>query len=283
MSRPGGSAAGSVDPGLADEADLGDRRPGHPQHQRATGWRVSLGAFRGGGTSAGLRQRITSSPVAGQYRNACGSNSASELAPGTEYEASRAGDARFATSNSDTWVPVDPALGRAVLADADQPGPVGRVQVGRVAGDLQLAPHRRLGRIAKVHCVQRVGLPERDHVAGRADEPDRVDLLTLAQPFDRAPHGQLLAVLDQHVDPGLASCPGAVGMSDVDAARRCPVPFGQRVLVDQVARDCCRRPRRPAAPPTCRTCTAGSGPGPALAGLTATPGARGFHRWSLAT
>src|SRR4029453_15206488 len=60
-----------------------------------------------------------------------------------------------------------PALGGGVLPDADQPGGVGRVQVGRVARDLQLALDGRPGRVTEVQCVQRVGLAERHHVADR--------------------------------------------------------------------------------------------------------------------
>ena len=59
-----------------------------------------------------------------------------------------------------------PALGVGLLADADQPALAGRLQVRRVPGDLQLAGDRGRGRVGQVERVERVGLPERHHVAG---------------------------------------------------------------------------------------------------------------------
>ena len=61
-----------------------------------------------------------------------------------------------------------------------------RVQVGRVAGDLQLAEHARALRVGEVERVERVDLAERDDVADVADEAHRVDALALAEPADAA-------------------------------------------------------------------------------------------------
>jgi hypothetical protein len=57
-----------------------------------------------------------------------------------------------------------------LLPDAEQQAVADRVQVGGVAGDLQLADHARVGRVGEVERVKRVGLAERDDVAGGADE-----------------------------------------------------------------------------------------------------------------
>ena len=60
------------------------------------------------------------------------------------------------------------------------------MQVGRVAGDLQLAEHARLRGVGEVDRVERVDLLERDDVARVADEADGVDALALAEPADPA-------------------------------------------------------------------------------------------------
>ena len=60
------------------------------------------------------------------------------------------------------------------------------MQVGRVAGDLELAEHARLRRVGEVERVERVDLPEGDDVARVADEAHRVDALALAEPADAA-------------------------------------------------------------------------------------------------
>ena len=98
-----------------------------------------------------------------------------------------------------------------LLADAEQQVLADRVQVGRVAGDLQLAEHARLRRVGEVDRVERVDLAERDDVAGVADEAHRVDALALAEPADAADLRQR-AVL-----PGAAS-------SGTTRSRRRPRP-----------------------------------------------------------
>src|SRR5688500_13404153 len=73
-----------------------------------------------------------------------------------------------------------PFLGR-VLPEAQQQVRAERVEVGRVAADLQLAADDRVGRPGEVDDVQRIDLPERDDVADVADEPDAEDALALAE------------------------------------------------------------------------------------------------------
>ena len=70
--------------------------------------------------------------------------------------------------------------------DPEQQVVADRVQVGRVAGQLELAEHARPRRVGDVDRVERVDLLERDDVRGRADEPDRVDALALAEVADAA-------------------------------------------------------------------------------------------------
>ena len=72
-----------------------------------------------------------------------------------------------------------------VLTDAEQQVLADRVQVGRIAGDLQLAEHARPLR-REVERVERVDLAEGDDVAGVADEADGVDALALAELADPA-------------------------------------------------------------------------------------------------
>ena len=73
-----------------------------------------------------------------------------------------------------------------VLADAEQQVVADRVQVRRVAGDLQLAEHARLLRVGEVERVERVDLPERDDVADVAGEANGVDALALPELADPA-------------------------------------------------------------------------------------------------
>ena len=73
-----------------------------------------------------------------------------------------------------------------VLADAEQQVLADRVQVGGVAGDLQLAEHARPLGLREVERVERIDLAEGDDVAGVADEAHRVDALALAEAADAA-------------------------------------------------------------------------------------------------
>ena len=81
--------------------------------------------------------------------------------------------------------PEHPAVVGRVLADPQQEVVAHGMQVGRVAEDLQLAPHDRTGR-RQVDHVERVDLAERDDVAHVPDEPHRIDALALAKPADAA-------------------------------------------------------------------------------------------------
>ena len=72
-----------------------------------------------------------------------------------------------------------------ILADAEQQVLADRVQVGGVAGDLQLAEHARPLRLREVERVERVDLAEGDDVARVADEADGVDALALPGPPTR--------------------------------------------------------------------------------------------------
>ena len=82
-----------------------------------------------------------------------------------------------------------------VLPDAQQQVVADRVQVGRVAGDLQLPAHARARRVGEVERVERIDLAERDHVAGVVDEAHGVDPLAAAQAADGAePHEPAVAV-----------------------------------------------------------------------------------------
>ena len=85
------------------------------------------------------------------------------------------------------------SLGVGVGADPEQQPRADRVEVRRVAGDLQLAGDARVGRIGQVEHVQRVDLAERDHIARVADEPDPEDPLVDAEPGDHTDLDELAA------------------------------------------------------------------------------------------
>jgi hypothetical protein len=78
------------------------------------------------------------------------------------------------------------AGGVGPLAHADEASVARRVQVRRVAADLQLAGGPRPGRVAQVKRVERVGLPERHDMARGPGETHRVDALTAPQTADPA-------------------------------------------------------------------------------------------------
>ena len=90
-------------------------------------------------------------------------------------------------------------------ADAQQQARADRVQVGRVAGDLELADDPRVVGIGEVEHVQRVDLAERDHVAGVADEADGVDVLAAPEAAHPAHVAQAVAVGCEHGDEALAA------------------------------------------------------------------------------
>src|SRR5205823_2907369 len=96
-----------------------------------------------------------------------------------------------------------------VLADPEQQVLADRVQVRRVAGELQLPEHAWMLGIGEVDGVERVDLPERDHVARVADEPDRIDALTLAELTDPAGLDERAVPLPQRRQERLALAAGA--------------------------------------------------------------------------
>src|SRR5690348_10364764 len=71
--------------------------------------------------SIAVQTGTTSRPVGCQYRNACGSYSASVYEPGTTYCAIRVGLVGSATSNRDTCIPFT-----RPLLSADRPTPIRR-------------------------------------------------------------------------------------------------------------------------------------------------------------
>ena len=128
----------------------------------------------------------TTSPVRGQKRKAWWSDSASDQ-PGPRVEpvqprrAAQVGD----VEDRDLCPGGAAVVGR-VLADPEQQVVADRVQVGRVAGDLQLPEDARLLRDGEIERVERIDLPERDDVAHVTDEAHGVDPLALAEPADPA-------------------------------------------------------------------------------------------------
>ena len=99
---------------------------------------------------------------------------------------------------------LDAAVLVRLLADAEQQVVADRVQVGGVAGDLQLARDARLRRVGEVERVERVGLAERDDVADVADEADGVDPLAAAEPADLAALDEVPVLARERRDLALA-------------------------------------------------------------------------------
>ena len=124
------------------------------------------------------------------------------------------------------------AVARRLLADAEQQLLAHRVQVGGVAGDLQLAHDARVVRVGEVERVERVRLAERDDVADVADEADRVDPLAEAEAAD-------LAALEQVPVAPVERRDLALGLRAEAERRRGAqhaLVLGQRELVEQRAR-----------------------------------------------
>ena len=86
-----------------------------------------------------------------------------------------------------------------VAADAEQVRRIERMEVGRVAGHLELAGHTRGRGVGQIDDEQRVDLAERAHVSHVADEADRVDPLTLGQTRDAADRPQVAPRGLEHV------------------------------------------------------------------------------------
>ena len=150
---------------------------------------------------------------------------------------SRTGVAGFDTSNSDSCSPVRPTVGIGVGPDPEEQAGADRVQVGRVAGHLQLTRHDGVGRIGEVDHVQRVDLSERDHVPLIAEEADAVDALVDAQAREEADLGELAAGEAQRRDPALPGWRGRVPPQRVGGAgdAQHALVLRERELAEQVA------------------------------------------------
>ena len=98
-------------------------------------------------------------------------------------------------SKTDTWTPVTLPFAVGVLAQSEQQAVADRVQVGREAGDLQLAQDLRGAR--EVQEVERVGLPEGHDGRDVAEVAHRLDLLGAAQALDTAGLHEPTALLDE--------------------------------------------------------------------------------------
>ena len=112
-----------------------------------------------------------------QYRNALGSNSAAAAPPPYVCVSIRRGDAGSLMSNNENChaglasvAGVHPAL-----PDPEQQVLADRVQVARVAGDLQLAHDLRRCSVAQVENIEGIGLTERHDVPALLDESRRSD------------------------------------------------------------------------------------------------------------
>ncbi len=128
-----------------------------------------------------------------------------------------------------------PFLG-GVLPDAQEQTVADGVQVGRVAGDLQLPDDRRVGRVGQVDDVQRVGSPEGDDVADVAHEPHGEDRLPLAQPAGPPQLDELVPLSGKGDDLALGRVTGPRGPGGGGDAQDAVV-LGHRELVEQPARD----------------------------------------------
>ncbi len=95
-------------------------------------------------------------------------------------------------------------VGVGVLTDAEQEPLADRVQVGGVAGDLQLTREPRLGRVAEVDGVERIDLAEGHQVADVVEEPHRVDLLVGPEATELTGPDELVAALGEDGDEALA-------------------------------------------------------------------------------
>ena len=119
-------------------------------HQRKAWWSYSAS-----------RRRVLAERHLVQARRACA---------GRRRRTARAGRPARCPSSLASW----PTPEQQVVAQ--------RVEVGRVAEDLELAEHLRLARVGEVDRVERVDLAERHDEAGVVDEAHRVDPLALAEP-----------------------------------------------------------------------------------------------------
>ena len=98
--------------------------------------------------------------------------------------ASSFGAAGSDTSKSSSWLPDGSLSDETSVADPEQQPVADRMEVGGVAGELELPGDARRRRGAEVDRVERVDLPEGDDIAGVVDEADGVDLLALPEPGD---------------------------------------------------------------------------------------------------
>ena len=251
----------------------------HPRDRRdAGGRRPRPGRPRRGPRD---RRRSTAPPgrpaaaVAGHHITAWWSDSASDQSESRSRWAIRRGAAGSETSNSETWVPVVRPWPVARLADADQQVVADGLEVGREAGDLQLAAHRGVRRVAEVERVERVDLAEGDDVAAVADEADGVDALAAARARSPGPRARASRRSRPSTVTRLSDAPSAsprppvrlLGARDAEAARP--------ARTSRTGRAASRAPRRwrgrwCATGRTCRACGSASsraaGASPATAG-----------------
>ena len=176
----------------------------------------------------------TARRLGAHHRNAWWSNSASDDVDSPRpARCSSRGAAGSETSKSETCVPSRHALRRRVLPDADQLVLADRVQVGRVAEDLQLAGHARVRRVGEVERVERIGLAEGHDVAAVADEAHGVDALAAAEAADLPGLLEPAAVGREHGDVALA----LAGVGRGGGRAQHALVLGERELVEQLARD----------------------------------------------
>ena len=100
--------------------------------------------------------------------------------------------------------PAQASLRARVAAHAEDEVAADRMQIGRVAQQLERAPDARACGVGQVERVQRVDLTEGDDVAHVVDEANGVDALALAEPADPAHLVEPVAVLVEDGDEALA-------------------------------------------------------------------------------
>ena len=219
--------------GCATPADLRDAAPPRAQAHRADERRVAVRLERDDGELAPRppEERVV---VALRLRPALPEDDARE-----PFRLAEVGDVEERRLRAD-----HPAFVGRVLPDPEQEVAAERVQVGRVAADLQLAADDgpRGGR--EIECVERIDLPEGDDVPDVADEANGVDALALAEPADLPERDERIAALAERRDGRLAlgrlvAPPhGELGAGDPQD----PVLLGDRPLPEEGPRDDAARP-----------------------------------------
>ena len=182
----------------------------------------------------------------------------------------------------------DTAGGRIdVAADAEEPGGVERLEIGREAGHFELADDLRPGRVGQIDDKQRIDLLERAHVGDVADEPAGIDPLPPGKPLDSADGDEIPVRLpeDKHPRGGI----GEVPVAAVAPVRRChtekAVVFIERELVERRPRHGPHRHQRHARGAEIEVVdvrrqagVAGIPPAPPIGSRDVEPGRRGVDR-----